>query len=76
MGLVNCLLHFVRVYQSAGALLFSNLILAVIEDYIPHCMPTICQQNGRCLTDISYTMYRLGYSMYVSKGALVGCLTV
>ena len=32
----------VEVYQNAVALLFSNITLDGIEDYIPHYMPMIC----------------------------------
>ena len=42
MGLVNCLFHFVEVYQNTVALLFSNITFDIIEDYIPHYVPTIC----------------------------------
>ena len=36
MGLVNCLFHFIQVHWNAGTLLFFNLMLDLIEDYIPH----------------------------------------
>ena len=32
---------FVQVHRNAGTLFFSNLTLDVIEDCIPHCVPTI-----------------------------------
>ena len=32
---------FVQMGKNAGALFFSNLILGIIEDCIPHCVPTI-----------------------------------
>ena len=32
---------FVQVHRNTGTLFFSNLMLDVIEDCIPHCVPTI-----------------------------------
>ena len=43
MDPVNCLFHF---SSSAGTLFFSNLTFDVIEDCIPHYVPTTYYQNG------------------------------
>ena len=42
MGLETVYFIFIKLYRNAGALLFSNITLEVIEDYIPHYVPTIC----------------------------------
>ena len=42
MGLETAYSIFIKLYRNAGALLFSNIMLDVIEDYIPHYVPTIC----------------------------------
>ena len=36
MGLETVYFIFIKLYRNAGALLFSNITLDVIEDYIPH----------------------------------------
>ena len=41
MGLVNYLFHFLQVCQNIGTLFVSNLMLEVIENCIPQCMPTV-----------------------------------
>ena len=62
---VSCLFHFLQVCQNIGTLFVSNLMLEVIENYIPQCMPTMQSSNEMVIDWATLAaMYRLCFSIF------------